>query len=174
MAAARDAPPTRLIICVDGESNNSSGINKQQAGLTNIQRINGGITRGNCTSTATGETFNQVVQFWAGIGASDDVVSKDRLPTGVFGGTSHVKQIQDVYESCSRLNGSQDEVWLFGFSRGAYVIRAAVGLLNTFGALASAGQPEFANDFKKLLKESERNAGTTGLALSPVSRSIVD
>lgn len=172
MAPANAAPPTRLIICVDGESNTSSGINKQQTGLTSIQRINGGITRGNCTNTATGQTFNQVVQYWPGIGASDDVVSKDRLPTGVFGGASHVKQIQDVYENCSRLNGSRDEVWLFGFSRGAYVVRAAVGLLNNFGAIASAGQPEFAGDFKKLLKEAERSSGTSSLALSPVSRPL--
>ena len=170
MSIAGGAPPTRLIVCVDGESS-TTGSGKQQqqrSSLTNIERIHAGITRGNCTNTATQLTYNQVVQYLPGIGASDETfsnLSKDRL----LGGNTHLKQIQEVYESCSRLNGSRDEVWLFGFSRGAYVVRAVAGLLNYFGALASAGQPEFARDFKKLLKDAERSAGTSGLALSPVS-----
>jgi uncharacterized protein (DUF2235 family) len=166
MAVAHGAPPTRLIVCVDGESNSSSGLSKQQTSQTNIQRIHSGVARGNCTNATTGQTFNQVVQYWSGIGSADDVVSKDRL---TIGGPSHAKQIQDVFESCSRLNGSQDEVWLFGFSRGAYVVRAVVGLLNNFGALASAGQPEFEKDYKKLLKEADRYAGTSTLSLTLVS-----
>jgi uncharacterized protein (DUF2235 family) len=171
MAFSNGAPPTRLIVCVDGEQN-SSGPGKSSRTLTNIQRINAGITRGNCNNTATGLTFNQVVQYVPGLGSSDDAFSKDRIQNSILGGSGHLKQIQDVYESCARLNGSRDEVWLFGFSRGAYVVRAVAGLLHTFGALASAGLPEFAKDFKKLLKEAENRAGTSSLALSPVSELV--
>jgi uncharacterized protein (DUF2235 family) len=169
MSTGVGAPPTRLIICVDGESQTPSGAGKSSFSLTNIQRINAGITRGNCKNTATGLTYNQVVQYVPGIGSSDDAISKDRIQASILGGPSHLKQIQEVYESCSRLTGSRDELWLFGFSRGAYIVRAVVGLLNGFGALTSAGEPEFARDFKKLLKEAEQRAGTSSLALSPVS-----
>ncbi|KAK5168339.1 uncharacterized protein LTR77_006908 [Saxophila tyrrhenica] len=160
-----DALPTRLIVCVDGEQNTSSGGNKNKPSLTNIQRINASIARGNCKSNAYGQAFNQHVLFIPGVGAADDTFSKDRL----LGGQVYQKQIQEVYESCSRLNGSRDEVWLFGFSRGAYVVRAVAGLLHGYGAIASAGEPEFARDFKKLVKEADKGGSTASLALSPVS-----
>ena len=159
-------PPTRLIVCVDGESN-TAGTNKNKPALTSIQRINASIARGNCTSSSTGQTFNQHVVYLPGVGNADDTFSKDRL----LGGQVYIKQIQEVYESCSRLNGSRDEVWLFGFSRGAYVVRAVAGLLHTHGGIASAGEPEFARDFKKLMKDADKGGSTASLVLSPVSRS---
>ncbi len=170
MSDGTSAPPTRLILCVDGESQISSLVDKSSKGkLTNIQRIQAGITRGNCSNTSDGSTYNQVVQYVPGIGSSDDGALKGVIQATLAGGSPLVKQIQEVFESCSRLTGSRDEVWLFGFSKGAFVVRAVTGLLHTFGSLASAGQPEFAKDFKKLLKDVEQTSGTTSLALSPVS-----
>jgi uncharacterized protein (DUF2235 family) len=154
--------PTRLVICVDGEQPSGAGKNKPV--LTNLQRINASVTRGNCTSSSTGLTYNQHVLYLPGVGNADDAFSKDRL----LGGQVYLKQIQEVYESCSRLNGSRDEVWLFGFSRGAYVVRAVAGLLHAFGAIASAGEPEFGRDFKRLLKDADKGGSTLSLALGPV------
>ena len=166
MAAADARLPTRLVICVDGTQSNSSiaGTGSQ----TNIHRIYAGVRRGKCLSASSGQAFNQIVNYVPGIGLADSGFSTDRIQASVFG-QGHLKQIQDVYESCCQLNGSKDEVWLFGFSRGAYVVRAVAGLLHHFGAIASAGQNEFAKDFKKLLKDFERVQGSSSLSLSPVS-----
>ena len=158
--------PTRLIICVDGTQYNPAGGTKTSSNQTNIYRIYAGIRRGQCLDSFSGRTFNQVVQYIPGIGLADDAFSKDRIQASVLG-QGYLKQIQDVYETCSRLTG-RDEVWLFGFSRGAFVVRAVAGLLHNFQAIASAGQPEFGKDFKKILKQAEKWQGTSSLALSPV------
>lgn len=164
MAASQGALPTRLVICVDGSqySPSSGGIE------TNIHRIYASIQVGKVTDSANGGVFKQEVKYVPGIGSADDAFSKDRIQANVLG-QGHLKQIQDVYESCSQLDAERDEVWLFGFSRGAFVVRAVAGLLHNFGAVATAGQPDFAKDFKKVLKDAERLSGGPALSLSPVS-----
>lgn len=152
------ALPTRLVICVDGTQYNPSESSRTQ---TNVYRIYAGIKPGKVVDKISGVTYNQVLKYVPGIGSADDVFSTERA----FG-QGYLKQIQDVYESCCQLYNERDEIWLFGFSRGAYVIRAVAGLLHRFGAITTAGQPEFARDFKKVLKEAATLSNTT---LSPTS-----
>ena len=160
--------PVRLVICVDGTQQPSSGI---QGSQTNIHRIYASVKRNNCVDPASGASFRQIVKYYPGIGAAENVISTDRIQAGVLG-QGYLKQIQDVYEHCCQLKGEDDEVWLFGSSRGAFVVRAVAGLLHNFGAVASAGQPEFARDFKKVLKDAEKLSGSSSLALSPVSSGL--
>jgi hypothetical protein len=161
MASGSSANATRLVLCVDGTT-------KTSGNQTNISRIYSGVKRGKCLDNLSGLTFNQIPRYISGIGSADDAFSKDRIQASVFG-QGYLKQIQDVYESCCQLTGPRDEVWLFGFSRGAFVVRAVAGLLHIFGSIASAGQPDFDENFKKLLKEADRRQGGSGLTLSPVS-----
>lgn len=71
---------------------------------------------------------------------------------GVFGSRC-LDQIRSVYQECCRLDGPEDEVWLYGFSRGAYVARAVAGLLHYLRALVSADdQQKFQHDYKEALK----------------------
>ncbi|TKA34380.1 hypothetical protein B0A54_15211 [Friedmanniomyces endolithicus] len=163
MTANGETLPTRLVLCIDGTPVKSGG------SQTNIQRVSAAIKQGRCLDSLTSELYRQESHCIPWTGAAEDTFSADRLAPGVLGQT-HIKQVQAAYEKCSQLVGNKDEVWLFGFGRGAYVARAVAGLLHQVGATASAGQPEFVNDFKKVLKESERQAGRrSSLALSPIS-----
>ena len=161
MATSDTSLPTRLVICVDGTQGGGDT-------YTNISRLYAGIKRGLCTDKSSGRIYNQVARYVPGIGLADNIFSTDRIQANVLG-QGHLKQVQDVYESCCQLTNSNDEVWLFGFSRGAYVVRAVAGLLHSNNSLASAGQPEFARDFKRLLKKADGRSGEEGLTLSPVS-----
>jgi len=159
MPASNSTVPTRLVICVDGAPYSSET-------QTNIHRIYAATNLGKVKNESSGTVFSQIPRYFPSLGSADDVVP---LPSSIFG-QGHLQQIQEVYESCCRLTGSEDEVWMFGFSRGAYVVRAVAGLLHNFGALASAGEPEFGRDFKKMLKELERTQGRRStITLSPVS-----
>ncbi|KAK0941013.1 hypothetical protein LTR29_007431 [Friedmanniomyces endolithicus] len=163
MTANGETLPTRLVLCIDGTPVKSGG------SQTNIQRVSAAIKQGRCLDSLTSELYRQESHCIPWTGAAEDTFSADRLAPGVLGQT-HIKQVQAAYEKCSQLVGNKDEVWLFGFGRGAYVARAVAGLLHQVGATASAGQPEFVNDFKKVLKETERQAGRrSSLALSPIS-----
>lgn len=167
MALQDPTLPTRLVICVDGTQSSSTS-NKHGGPLTNIHRIYAATELGKCLDPIAATRFNQKVQYVPGIGAADNAISTDRIQANVFG-SGYLKQVQEVYESCCKLDGVKgDEVWLFGFSRGAYVVRAVAGLLDQWGALSSAGQPEFSRDFKRALKKTEGMQGRLSLALSPV------
>jgi len=160
MPVTDSAVPTRLVVCVDGTS-------KASDIQTNIHRIYSSIRPGRCTDDA-GSVYIQKPLYVPGIGSADDTFSKDRIQASVLG-QGYLRQTQDVYEACCKLVNATDEVWLFGFSRGAYVVRAVAGLLNRFGALATAGSPEFATEYKKLRKEVDQSPGRLGVALSPTS-----
>jgi uncharacterized protein (DUF2235 family) len=156
------AIPTRLIICVDGAGT------KPTDSETNIKRIFSGVQQGKILDTVSGIKYNQIPHYISST-SSDGSFSSKTLTPGVLG-QSYTKQIQDVYERCCELTGSNDEVWLFGFARGAFVARAVASLLHEVGAATSAGQPEFAKDFKKLVKEAEKRGGRrSSLALSVTS-----
>lgn len=67
-------------------------------------------------------------------------------------GLDALDQIRIIYEECCRLTGPEDEVWLYGFSRGAYVVRAVAGLLHYMRALKSATTASFDDDCHEALK----------------------
>lgn len=114
----------------------------------------------------SGETFNQVAEYAPWLSHTDDMVfNKDRLQAGVLG-QAYVKRIEEVYNRCSQLLPARDEVWLFGSGRGATVVRAVAGLLHTFGAMASAGQPGFGEEFKRILKHMQRTPDSAPSAIA--------
>ncbi|KAF7185976.1 hypothetical protein HII31_12849 [Pseudocercospora fuligena] len=151
----------RFVICVDGASYKPD----DNSIPTNIYRIYTSIKNGKCVDRDTGITYNQEPLYYAGIGGADDVLSKDRLQAGVLG-NPYQDQIRNIYEKCCELSGPHDEVVFFGFSRGAYVVRAVAGLLHRFGALISAGSPDFARNYKKLLKDSDNPSLSSASNLS--------
>lgn len=157
-------PRTRLIVCVDGTSSHgATGTSKE----TNVHRIYASIQHGTCTDGVSGETFNQIAHYIPWLSHAEEIVSKDRIHIGVSD-QGYVKRIEEVCDRCSQLSPEKDEVWLFGFGRGATVVRAVAGLLHAFGAMASAGQAEFGRDFKRMLKEVQRVHGLGLTTSSPV------
>ena len=142
--------PTRLVICVDGTDFKPTGSEDDR--LTNVYRIYSSIASGKVVDNASGAAVNQVPLYYPGIGSADGLVPKDKLQLGI--GNTYQDQIRNVYERCCGLSGDDDEVIFFGFSRGAYVVRAVAGLLHHIGSLRSAGTPDFARDYKKILRES--------------------
>ena len=136
---------TRLIICIDGTYCTPDGPHgKGNGNISNVYRICASVKTGRCP-----DGFFQDRHYEQGIGSADKVGSFQRLKAG-FSGDGYQDIIRRVYERCCKLT-SQDEIWLYGFSRGAYIARAVVGLLHHIGALSSTGE-DFKNDYKKALE----------------------
>ena len=73
----------------------------------------------------------QQVYYDAGVGTGDVV---DRFFGGAFGvGLKH--NVIEAYHFLSSHYEAGDEVWLFGFSRGAYTVRRVVGMVRKCGVL---------------------------------------
>ncbi|CAD0055019.1 unnamed protein product [Aureobasidium pullulans] len=74
-----------------------------------------------------------VVSPTAGIGTNERSLVK--FNCGVTGEDS-ADQIARVYKyCCQNIQGPEDELWFYGFSRGSYVVTAIAGLLDRIGAL---------------------------------------
>ncbi|CCT76258.1 uncharacterized protein FFUJ_14106 [Fusarium fujikuroi IMI 58289] len=143
--------PVRLIICVDGTWCEPDGAHgNRNHNITNVYRLYTSIHKGECEERS-GKRFNQVKKYYRGIAAEDGISYSERLLAGILGGPC-IDQIRDVYEYICHTTSDNDEVWLYGFSRGAYVVRAVAGLLHYIRAISSAGMPSFGEDFKLALK----------------------
>ena len=146
--------PTRLIVCVDGtwcQPDGSWGSN--QGNITNIYRICASIKVGKCLDPKSNITYIQQKKYYNGIGSETDISLISRLEKGA-NGSGFKEMIRDIYEQCCTLpEHPQNEVWFFGFSRGAYVVRAVAGLLHYFRALTSAGTSDFQKHYKNALEK---------------------
>lgn len=96
------------------------------------------------------EAYNPVYFPCFGSDAPSD--SPERYVGGASG-LERINQIQDIYEICCKLPPHEgNEIWLYGFSRGAYVVRAVAGLLHHIRALTSAGTSTFPGDYEEALQ----------------------
>ncbi|KAG0617427.1 hypothetical protein M758_5G189300 [Ceratodon purpureus] len=103
----------RLVVLLDGTW-------QELKNRTNVAVLNENIEAGK-----TGDGIEQIVAYFPGVGTS----MYDKLLGGAFGyGLS--KSIKDAFFWLSRTYQSGDEVFVFGFSRGAYSARSLVGLMH--------------------------------------------
>lgn len=145
--------PTRLVICVDGTWCTPDGpYGKNYNNISNVYRVCASIKQGVCSDGNSGQKFNQQKKYYQGIGSKDDISPFQRLKTGIFGNEC-LAQIRDVYRECCSLPPHPlNEVWFYGFSRGAYVVRAVAGLLHNLRALTTAQERSFEGDYKEALE----------------------
>ncbi|MCL1477225.1 DUF2235 domain-containing protein [Marinobacter sp. M3C] len=113
----------RIVICADGTWNRPEE-DLQKDFPTNVLRLARAIT-----PVAADGISQQVFYDW-GIGSYHNA-----LIGGVTGQGLH-KNILDGYRYLVQNYAPGDEVYLFGFSRGAYTVRALCGLINNCGIVA--------------------------------------
>lgn len=107
-----------IILCSDGTGNSGGKDNG-----TNVWRLYQAVD-------LTGR--DQIVFHDDGVGTHEHKILK--TIGGAFGwGLS--QNIKDLYTSLVRVYNEGDEIFLFGFSRGAYTARALAGLITNFGVL---------------------------------------
>jgi uncharacterized protein (DUF2235 family) len=112
----------RIVICADGTWNRPEE-DLQQDFPTSVLRLARAIT-----PIAADGLPQQVFYDW-GIGSYHNA-----LIGGVTGQGLH-KNILDGYRYLVQNYAPGDEIYLFGFSRGAYTVRALCGLINNCGIL---------------------------------------
>ncbi len=118
----------RIIICSDGTWNSPEEKSDGSVCITNVLRLARAIS-----SYDSEEGIHQVAFYDAGIGAESigPIEKKARGATG----WGIRKNIADCYRFLAHNYCEQDELFLFGFSRGAYTVRLLSGLLDGIGIL---------------------------------------
>ena len=127
----------RTVVLIDGTWN------KEGTGAdTNVAKLDSGkkiITQAFIKAFASDGTA-QHVHYHDGVGSEGDFMQK--LLGGAIG-LGLKKIIQEVYEVLVSDYAAGDEIYIFGFSRGAYAVRALAGLIGASGIQRQTNGDEF-------------------------------
>lgn len=137
MAAAK-----RIIICCDGTWNEPDEI------PTNVTKMVRAI------SPLSPDGVHQVVFYDQGVGTGGKI---DRFVGGAFG-SGLEKNVLDCYRFLIHNYQLGDEIYTFGFSRGAYTARAFVGLINAVGLLEKSTLDKLKQAYKYYRTEPDKRA----------------
>jgi uncharacterized protein (DUF2235 family) len=117
--------PRRLVVCCDGTWNLPDEVRDGVAAPTNVAKVALGL--------ATGGDSGQELFYEPGVGTTPD----ERILGGAFGyGLS--RNVRSCYRFLAQKYEPGDELFLFGFSRGAYTARSLAGLIRNCGILQQA------------------------------------
>lgn len=138
--------PKRIVICADGTWNKPE-VNPEKDFPTNVLRLARAIQ-------PKGDDGNpqQVFYDW-GIGSYHN-----KIGGGITGQGLH-KNIVDNYRYIVQNYSPGDEIYLFGFSRGAYTVRCLCGMINNIGIVK---RPD-----AKLIQQAFDHYKTTDRKYSP-------
>lgn len=143
-------PKKRLIITCDGTwLNMDNGIvhgKKQQP--SNISRIGWAIKE------TSRDGIPQVVYYQAGVGTSGGPISR------IIGGATGAglkENVREAYTYIATNWREGDEIFLMGFSRGAFTARSVGGLIGDLGLLTRKGLPYFSEIFEDWEHKNDDN-----------------
>ena len=110
----------RLVICCDGTWNNLAA-----SCPTNVVKL------AQAVEPVASDSTSQLIFYEQGLGTQ----WYDKLPGGAFGWGIDAN-IKNAYRFLSLNYEAGDEIYLFGFSRGAYTVRSLGGLIHCSGLLS--------------------------------------
>lgn len=143
--------PKRLVVCCDGTWNDADS----GGGFTNVVRIARAIRA--VDADAAGGPVHQIVYYHSGVGSEGDAL--EHLIGGGTGlGLS--RNVRDAYTFVANNFCDGDELFLFGFSRGAYTVRSVAGLIGWAGVLHKVDMDDFAllwEGFKSRKEDGSRD-----------------
>jgi uncharacterized protein (DUF2235 family) len=129
----------RHIVCFDG-----TWQQLRQKELTNIGVIARSVAH--TDRTKQGREIPQIVIYSQGVGANTEALGKagfvtdfqrdlNKMVGGVFGGGLEDTLVDAYLRLCFNYE-ADDEIYIFGFSRGAFTARSMTGLINTSGIIS--------------------------------------
>ncbi|KAL0087866.1 hypothetical protein J3Q64DRAFT_1820876 [Phycomyces blakesleeanus] len=120
----------RVIVCMDGTWDTPSERTNVYYLYLHLNMPEGKLGKGDKKEDPEQDQWRQVAGYFEGVGTT-----QNKYLGGLFGlGLSN--QIMKAYEFISRhYENEDDEIWIFGFSRGAYAARSLAGMIYNVGLL---------------------------------------
>ncbi|KAI0199046.1 hypothetical protein F4808DRAFT_227317 [Astrocystis sublimbata] len=135
-------PVKRVVVCVDGTWYDPNGlVVRREGNNSNIYRIYSSVKEG--TFVQDNRAVKQVAYYESGVG-------HDRQPLDDF--NDNITTTQEAYDNqinrifafcCQQLSEATDELWLYGFSRGAYVLRVVADLFHQLTTIQTWDEQEY-------------------------------
>ncbi|KAK5169847.1 uncharacterized protein LTR77_005825 [Saxophila tyrrhenica] len=142
-------PNKRIILCEDG-----TWLNSDSGDLEGSIAIPSNVTRiSRCIKPMSNDGVPQIVYYHHGVGGGSGPLSRLQGFTG--DGISEI--IREGYQFVATNWTPGDEIFIFGFSRGAYTARSIAGLIDNIGILTNAGLPYLAEIFRDTKHQHDRD-----------------
>jgi uncharacterized protein (DUF2235 family) len=135
-------PRKRLIVCCDGTWMDSDGEPHVPSNVTRICRC----IKHEARHKRTGKTIPQIIYYQSGIGSTADSIYSKYIGGATGKGIS--EHIREAYSFICANYSSGDEIFLLGFSRGAFTARSVASLICTIGLLTPTGLGYFYQIFQ--------------------------
>jgi uncharacterized protein (DUF2235 family) len=135
--AATAAGPRQIIVCCDGTNNTLTGGSRD----TNVLKLAGRLAP---------EHEHQLVYYDPGVGVPDqmpplgmlnELHRKQERIAGLAKGKGVYENIAEAYSFLVDNYAPGDEIYIFGFSRGAFTARCVAGMVHTFGIIRAECKP---------------------------------
>ena len=142
MSETSSLPRKRIIVCCDGTWLDSDGDVQVPSNVTRICRCikHEGIHK------PTGKAIPQIIYYQSGIGSTADNLYSKYIGGATGKGIS--EHIREAYSFICTNYSSGDEIFLLGFSRGAFTARSVASLIHTIGLLTPTGLGYFYQIFQ--------------------------
>ncbi|KAL9094318.1 MAG: hypothetical protein Q9165_003459 [Trypethelium subeluteriae] len=137
----------KLIVCCDGTWQASDKPSSKRNVESNITRMCRYLKESKIHDASTGQEIQQIVYYQSGswvllTGANGTGLNENVVEAYNFLCLNYEAKLK--LGSKTELNELEsDEIFLFGFSRGAYTVRALVGLINAVGILKKSELKDF-------------------------------
>lgn len=136
----------RIVICCDGTWNTPDQTDEGVISPTNAAKV------AMCVASLAGDGRRQLLYYDSGVGTR----WYDRIRGGISGaGIS--RNILQAYRFLMERHEEDDDIFLFGFSRGAYTVRSLAGLLRNSGLLRLENLPRL-DDAYRLYRRRDKQS----------------
>jgi uncharacterized protein (DUF2235 family) len=150
--------PKKIVVCCDGTWNTAGQQRNGKPRSTNVDRITGMIP------PVDSDGVRQHVYYRAGVGTKP----WELLRGGAFGyGLS--QNIVHAYEGLVDVYEPGDQLFLFGFSRGAFTVRSLAGMVRKSGILRRSERDRVEEAFE--LYRTRSSASASSASGTPWERS---
>ena len=152
MVDAQEPQPRKLIVCCDGTWNSRDAPHA----VTNVAKM------ARALRPFDDSGISQLIYYHPGVGTGDRV---DQFLGGACGvGLSG--NVQSEYAFLADNFNYGDQIFLFGFSRGAYTVRSLAGLIGLLGLMQKADMDYFAQVYKIYMSREYRDVLVRGQDLA--------
>jgi uncharacterized protein (DUF2235 family) len=121
--------PKRIVLCCDGTGNSFDQLNQQ----SNVAKLYSCLT----------EDASQLAYYHPGVGTMGSPKSRGAVEKewsrikGLAFGAGLLDNVGDAYRYLMDTYADGDEIYLFGFSRGAFTVRVLASLMHVYGLLCA-------------------------------------
>ncbi|KAI1266061.1 hypothetical protein F5Y18DRAFT_416856 [Xylariaceae sp. FL1019] len=159
-------PVKRVVACVDGTWYDPNGlVTRREGNNSNIYRIYSSVKQG--TFIHDQRAVKQVAYYETGVGLDKQHLDifNDSINTSRDACDQQVNRIFSF--CCQQLTEATDELWLFGFSRGAYVLRTVADLFHQLCNLGTWDEREYQQKVSELPAFRDRQRAQCAAKLFP-------